>query len=62
MPIGEQEYRRILDTIDKLTAIDELAAYRSYLRTRYPGDAHLERLEKVIDGKAHDLLSSLGDR
>ena len=46
MRIDEQEHQRVLETIAKLTAIDELAAYGSYLRTRFTGDARLERIEK----------------
>jgi hypothetical protein len=57
MRIDEQEYQRILETIDRMTAIDELAAYRRWLRTQYRGEAKLERIERLIDGKAHDLLS-----
>jgi hypothetical protein len=54
MRIDEQEYKRILMTIDRMTAIDELAAYRSWLRVQYRG---VERLDLVIDGKANDLLA-----
>jgi len=57
MRIDEQEYRRILKTIDRMAAVDELTAYRSWLRTRYVGEPRLERLERVIDGKANDLLA-----
>jgi hypothetical protein len=47
MRINDAEYRRIFDTIDQLTAIDELAVYRAELRLRFAEDPKLERLEKV---------------
>lgn len=55
MRIDEQENQRVLETIAKLTAIDELAAYGSDLRTRFTGDARLERIERVIDRPAYHL-------
>jgi hypothetical protein len=61
MLITEQEYRRILDTIDRLTAIDELAAYRAELRQRHAGDARLGRITQVIDLRMHDLLDATRD-
>lgn len=55
MRIDEQEHQRVLETIATLTAIDERAPYGSYLRTRFTGDARLERIEKVIDRRAYRL-------
>jgi len=62
MRINDAEYRRILDTIDRLTAIDELAAYRAELRLRFAEDPKLDRIERVIDGKSAELLAAFRAR
>ena len=62
MAIDDVEYRRILMTLDRITAIDELAAYRGELRVRHRGDPRLTRVEKVIDLRMHEILDHARDR
>ena len=62
MPIDDREYKRILETLDRITAIDELAAYRGELRIRHRGDPRLSRIEQVIDLRMHAILNDAGGR
>ena len=61
MPMSDAEYRAWLQVIDRQTAIDELAALRSSLRVTYGSDPKLKRLERMIDGRMHELLDDVRD-
>ena len=58
---GSAEYRAWLQVIDRQTAIDELAALRASLRVTYGRDPKLERLERMIDGRMHEILDDVRD-
>ena len=55
MPINEREYQRILDAVDRVNAVDQLAAYRAALRRMHRDDPRLAEIEETIDVRAHDL-------
>lgn len=54
----DQQFRSISHVIHGLTAIDELAAYRAWLRANFYDDPKLPRLEKLIDLRANELLDA----
>lgn len=60
-PITEMEYRRIRQTIRRLTAIDELAAFRAEIRVRYHDDPKLARVERRINFRANQILMETMD-
>ena len=56
--MSDGEYQAWLKLIDRQTAIDELGALRASLSVTYGSDPNLKRLERMIDGRMHEILDT----
>lgn len=51
----EQEYQHILNTIDRLTSVSDLAAYRLEIRQHHRDDPRLGQIEQVMNLRVYHL-------
>lgn len=62
IPKDARGFTLLVNAIQSMAAIDELAALRAFARVEYAGDPRLAELERMIDDRANDILAEIRER